>query len=147
MNKFLTRKIKFRAINKISRKIFEVCGMSSMIKDANEPEWLHCLSIKQIAIREISDVETYQKPNWVDVDNYDLVQNINTQEFLKQFQELNDNFYNSVPAADYIHAAIDAREIIGDYIDNAQTPINKRVEYIADSFGGEGCTMRELKGE
>ena len=26
---------------------------------------------------------------------------MNTQEFLKQFQELNDNFYNSVPAADY----------------------------------------------
>ncbi len=69
---------------------------------------------------------------------------MNTQEFLKQFQELNDKFYNSVPAADYIDAAIDAREIIGDYINNAQTPIN---EYVIDSFGGEGCTMRDLKGE
>jgi len=114
----MTNKIQFRAINKISRKIFEVCGMSSMIKDADEPEWRHCLSIKQIAIREISDVETYEKPNWVDVDNYDLVQNINTQEFLKQFQELNDKFYNSVPAADYIDAAIDAREIIEDYLES-----------------------------
>ena len=67
------------------------------------------------------------------------------QEFLKQFQELNDKFYNSVPAADYIDAAIDAREIIGDYIDNAQ---DKRFnEYVIDSFGGEGCTMRDLKGE
>jgi hypothetical protein len=70
---------------------------------------------------------------------------MNTQEFLKQFQELNDKFYNSVPAADYIDAAIDAREIIGDYIDNAQ---DKRFnEYVIDSFGGEGCTMRDLKGE
>jgi GTP:adenosylcobinamide-phosphate guanylyltransferase len=114
----MTNKIQFRAINRISLKIFEVCGMSSMIKDADEPEWRHCLSIKQIAIREISDVETYEKPNWVDVDNYDLVQNINTQEFLKQFQELNDKFYNSVPAADYIDAAIDAREIIEDYLES-----------------------------
>lgn len=54
--------------------ILEVCGMSSMIKDADEPEWRHCLSIKQIAIREISDVETYEKPNWVDVDNFELMQ-------------------------------------------------------------------------
>jgi len=69
---------------------------------------------------------------------------MNTQEFLKQFQELNDKFYNSVPAADYIDAAIDARDIIGNYIDDGQTPIN---EYVIDSFGGENCTMRELKGE
>lgn len=72
---------------------------------------------------------------------------MNTQEFLKQFQELNDKFYNSVLAEDYIAAAIDARDIIGNYIDDAQTPINKRVEYVAGSFGGEGCTMRQLKGE
>jgi hypothetical protein len=71
---------------------------------------------------------------------------MNTQEFLKQFQELNDKFYNSVVAADYIAAAIDAREIIGNYIDDAQTPINKRVEYVVESFGGN-TSMRELKGE
>jgi hypothetical protein len=67
------------------------------------------------------------------------------QEFLEQFQELNDKFYNSVPAADYIDAAIDARDIIGDYIDNAQD--KHFSEYVIDSFGGEGCTMRDLKGE
>ena len=70
------------------------------------------------------------------------------EEFLKQFQELNDKFYNSVPAADYIDAAIDVREIIGDYIDNAQDSMNKPFkEYLIDSFGGEDCTMRDLKGE
>jgi hypothetical protein len=70
-----------------------------------------------------------------------------TQEFLKQFQELNDKFYNSVLAEDYITASSTAREILGDYADDAQGSINKRVEYLIDSFGGEGCTMRELKGE
>ena len=69
------------------------------------------------------------------------------QEFLKQFQELNDKFYNSVPAVNYIDATIDAKEIMSSYIDDAQESINKRVEYLIDSFGGEGCTMRELKGE
>jgi hypothetical protein len=73
------------------------------------------------------------------------------QEFLKQFQELNDKFYNSVPAVNYIDATIDAKEIMSSYIDDAQESINKqldkRVEYVIDSFGGEGCTMRELKGE
>jgi len=69
------------------------------------------------------------------------------QEFLKQFQELNDKFYNSVPAVNYIDATIDAKEIMSSYIDDAQESINKRVEYLIDSFGGEDCTMRELKGE
>ena len=72
---------------------------------------------------------------------------MNTQEFLKQFQELNDKFYNSVLAEDYIAAATTAREILGDCADDAQESINKRVEYLIDSFGGEGCTMRQLKGE
>ena len=72
----MTKEIKFRAINKISRKVFEVCGMSNMIKNDNdnEPEWLHCLNIKQIAIREICNAETYEKPNWVNAENYHLLQ-------------------------------------------------------------------------
>jgi hypothetical protein len=72
---------------------------------------------------------------------------MNIQEFLKQFQELNDKFYNSVPAVNYIDATIDVKEIMSSYIDDAQESINKRLEYLIDSFGGEGCTMRELKGE
>ena len=74
INKKMTKEIKFRAINKISRKVFEVCGMSNMIKNDNEPEWLHCLNIKQIAIREICSTKTYEKPNWVNADDYYLVQ-------------------------------------------------------------------------
>ena len=70
----MTREIKFRAINKISCKVLEVCGMSNMIKNGNEPEWLHCLNIKQIAIREICSTKTYEKPNWVNADDYYLVQ-------------------------------------------------------------------------
>ena len=68
------------------------------------------------------------------------------QEFIKQFQELNDKFYNSSLAADYIDSANSAREILASYIEDAQESINKRTEYLIDSFGGN-TSMRNLKGE
>jgi len=118
----MTNKIQFRAINKISRKIFEVCGMSSMIKDADEPEWHHCLSIKQIAIREISDVETYEKPNWVDVDNYYLVQftglkDKNGKEIYEKM-EIDNKFIVDFQNGSYIIRNISNNDIIyfHDYI-------------------------------
>ena len=69
------------------------------------------------------------------------------QEFIKQFQELNNNFYNSSLAEDYIDSANSAREILGNYIEDAQESIDKRTEWFIDSFGGEGRLMRNLKGE
>lgn len=70
------------------------------------------------------------------------------QEFIKQFQELNDKFYNSSLAEDYIDSANSAREILGNYIEDAQESIDMpRRQYLIDTFGGENCTMRDLKGE
>lgn len=69
------REIKFRAWNEIDKKMFEVCGFSTITDEHfREPERKHTKEIQQLCLRSFSDGVTYEKPNWINVDRSRLMQ-------------------------------------------------------------------------
>lgn len=50
-------------------------------------------------------------------------------------------------AVDFIELCTELYELINKLREQAQEEINQSVEQLVDSFGGENCTMRDLKGD
>ena len=67
--------------------------------------------------------------------------------YLQQIETLTEQTLSKLSFEDGIDAAESATEKIRWHIEETQEKINKRVETLADSFGGPNCTMRDLKGE
>jgi serine protease inhibitor len=67
--------------------------------------------------------------------------------YLQQIETLTEQTLSKLSFEDGIDAAESAIEKIRWHIEETQEKINKRVETLADSFGGPNCTMRDLKGE
>lgn len=54
---------------------------------------------------------------------------------------------SDMDTVDFIELCTELHELITKLRDQAQEEINQSVEELVDSFGGENCTMRDLKGE
>jgi len=50
-------------------------------------------------------------------------------------------------ASDFIELCSSLEELISEKKEAMQDLINSEVESLVDSFGGEDCTMRDLKGD
>ena len=57
---------------------YEVVGLSTMVKeDDGEPEWKITHEIQEVAIADIHDGVTYQKPAWIPIEHIATKQNPN----------------------------------------------------------------------
>src|SRR5580698_3891927 len=70
------REIKFRAWDKSKRQMLEVMGLSNLSKEntEDEPEWMHCETIQEVATRRFATDVTFEKPNWRPVAEFILVE-------------------------------------------------------------------------
>jgi len=66
---------------------------------------------------------------------------------LTDIKNLIDQEFDDLEPEDFLDFFNEIKEAGQKLADLAQNKINQRVEYLVDSFGGDDCTMRSLKGE
>lgn len=69
------------------------------------------------------------------------------KDYLHDIEALTFNLKGDLKPEDFIEEANKAIQIIQKKIFEANDKIISSVEKLKDSFGGEECTLRDLKGE
>lgn len=66
---------------------------------------------------------------------------------LTDIKNLIDQEFDDLEPEDFLDFFNEIKEAGQKLANLAQSKINQRVERLVDSFGGDDCTMRSLKGE